>query len=383
MNKMGLLTSAQIAWFAAGATAFVFLLSPQPLAQSLQGRVQDYSGLYSGINIFGDSLMDAGNLFHIAGVPPSPPYAQKFSNGPIWVEQLADRLSLSPVLSIAVVPDKPNGKATLPSEGINFALAGSLSSELNLEPQLPGLSQQITTFVKLAQTTPPIPSALFLLLAGGNDYNSAVSSHAASNPAASTTSTLSDLPEQVTDNLTKAAADLIGAGARHLVVGNLPDLGRDPYAKSLDQINPRSSAILTQLSTKHNQLLAQKLTALSATTGVHIIQLDLDGLLASVTANPDQFKFKNITDPCLTHFKSGFVFDGICEHPDEFLFWDDVHPTQAGHGAIAQLALSTLTTQKTTQKTTKESTKSFLQPISILGLLTMGGGIAILKLRRK
>ena len=375
MNKTGLLISAQIAWFVAGAAAFVFLLSPQSLAQSLQGKAQDYSGLYSGINIFGDSLMDAGNLFHIAGVPPSPPYAQKFSNGPIWVEQLADQLNLSPVLSIAVVPGRPNDTAPLPSEGINFALAGSLSSELNIESQLPGLSQQIATFVKLAQTTPTSPNALFLLLAGGNDYDSAVSSHAASNPFTSNSSKLSALPEQVTNNLTKAAADLIGAGAKHLVVGNLPDLGRDPYAKSLDRINSRSSAILTQLSTKHNQLLAQKLTALSATTEVHITQLDLEGLLASVIANPNQFKFKNITDPCLTHFKSGFMFDGICDHPDEFLFWDDVHPTQAGHGAIAQLALSTLTPRK--------STKSLLEPISILGLLAMGGGIAILKLRRK
>ena len=375
MNKMGLLTSAQIAWFVAGAAAFVLLLSPQPLAQSFPRRVQDYSGLYSGINIFGDSLMDAGNLFHIAGVPPSPPYAQKFSNGPIWVEQLAAQLNLSPVLSIAVVPGKPNGKAPLPPEGINFALAGSLSSELNLEPQLPGLSQQITTFVKLAHTTPPSPNALFLLLAGGNDYNFAVSSQGAANPAASTSPTLSALPGQVTDNLTKAAADLIGAGAKHLVVGNLPDLGQDPYAKSLNQIHPQSSAILTQLSTKHNQLLAKKLTALSTATGVHITQLDLEGLLASVIANPKQFEFKNTTDPCLTHFRSGFVFDGICDHPDEFLFWDDVHPTQAGHGAIAQLALSTLTTRK--------STKSLLEPISVLGLLAMGGGIAILKFRQK
>lgn len=381
MNKMGLLTSAQIAWFVAGAVAFVFLLSPQSLAQSFQRKTApDYAGLYSSVNIFGDSLMDAGNLFHIAGVPPSPPYAQKFSNGPIWVEQLADRLNLSPVLSIAVVPDKPDGTEPLPPEGINFAIAGSLSSELNLEPQLPGLSQQIVTFVKLAQASPTSPNALFLLLAGGNDYNSAVSGSAVSNPL-----TLDALPEQVTNNLTKAAADLIGAGARHLVVGNLPDLGQDPYAKSLDQANPRSSTILTQLSAKHNQLLAQKLTALSATTGVHITQLNLNALLASVVANPGQFGFKNVIDPCLTHFKSGFVFDGVCNHPDEFLFWDDVHPTQAGHGAIAQLALSTLTAQKSTlqKNTLQKSTKSVLEPIGILGLLAMAGSIVVLKLRQK
>ena len=38
----------------------------------------------TGLNIFGDSLMDAGNFFNLTGLPPSPPYGQKFSNGPIW-----------------------------------------------------------------------------------------------------------------------------------------------------------------------------------------------------------------------------------------------------------------------------------------------------------
>ena len=52
---------------------------------------------YEGLNVFGDSLVDSGNLFDLTsafsflgvpGIPPSPPYAQKFSNGPIWIDQV-------------------------------------------------------------------------------------------------------------------------------------------------------------------------------------------------------------------------------------------------------------------------------------------------------
>lgn len=58
----------------------------------------------TGLNVFGDSLMDAGNLFNLTGLPPSPPYDQKFSNGPIWVEQLADELNLAPALPLRCYP---------------------------------------------------------------------------------------------------------------------------------------------------------------------------------------------------------------------------------------------------------------------------------------
>src|SRR5262249_22192134 len=59
---------------------------------------------YSQLIIFGDSLSDTGNAFLGTGqtIPPSPPYFQgHFSNGPVWVERLAEALDLdaSPFLA--------------------------------------------------------------------------------------------------------------------------------------------------------------------------------------------------------------------------------------------------------------------------------------------
>ena len=50
---------------------------------------------FDEIIVFGDSLSDTGNVFISSGGPPSPPYFDgRFSNGPVTVERVADRLGL-------------------------------------------------------------------------------------------------------------------------------------------------------------------------------------------------------------------------------------------------------------------------------------------------
>src|SRR5215469_11423416 len=44
---------------------------------------------FPAIIVYGDSLSDNGNLYALAAYPPSPPYDQRFSNGPVAVEQMA------------------------------------------------------------------------------------------------------------------------------------------------------------------------------------------------------------------------------------------------------------------------------------------------------
>ncbi|KPQ34750.1 MAG: carboxyl exterase [Phormidesmis priestleyi Ana] len=356
---------SKIAHLALAATTSVVCLLP--LSASAKTSPNDITGL----NIFGDSLSDAGNLFNLTGFPPSPPYTQRFSNGPLWVEQLASKLGLAPALSTAVLPELISGTIPPPTQGINFAIGGSLSSDINVGgPPLPGLQQQIETFGGFSTFIPPDPDALYILLAGGNDYNEALFR------PSSLTVPLSELPNQVTDNLTNAATALIQSGAKHLLVGNLPNLSGQPFSTFLDTFNPQSSEVLSNLSIQHNQLLQQKLTQLQTTSGAHITQLNLADFFASATQNPDAFGFTNVTESCLTNFQPGFVFEGICDNPDEFLFWDNVHPTEAGHGAIAQFAFATLSEKAPPTN----PPQSIPEPIGVLGLL-IGTGIGVITLK--
>lgn len=347
----------------AGSLAISFLLPLRALAKD-----------YTQLNIFGDSLVDAGNIFNLSSgtFPSSPPYAGKFSNGPLWVEQLGAELGITPELSSVVVPDLLAGAALPPSDGINFALAGSLSSGINVGgANIPGLQQQIAAFGAIAAATPPERSAsteaLSILLAGGNDYNEAIVN-------AGSAEALAALPEQVTDNLVAAVAGLANSGAKSILVSNLPNLGLQPFAESINAFNPQGSSLLTALSAQHNQLLAQKLAAFAAGSDTDIIQFDLSSTIAAIAATPAEFGFTNIADACLTSFRIDGTFDGVCSDPDAFFFWDDVHPTEAGHSVIAQAALASLNAVNPAEPPVATSVP---EPGGPLGLIAIGSTLVV------
>src|SRR4051812_8541313 len=54
------------------------------------------AGQFTKLVVLGDSLSDTGNLFAATGgaIPPSPYYLGRFSNGPVWVEYLAEALDV-------------------------------------------------------------------------------------------------------------------------------------------------------------------------------------------------------------------------------------------------------------------------------------------------
>ncbi|MBF2019953.1 MAG: hypothetical protein IGR93_07590 [Hydrococcus sp. C42_A2020_068] len=94
--------------------------------------------------IFGDSISDVNNFYNLSGEAEGsflqPPfYAQgRFSNGPIWVEYLAQDLNF------------------IPETIDNFALGGSTSGSTNIGfPGIPaGLEQQIDTlYSPIARST--------------------------------------------------------------------------------------------------------------------------------------------------------------------------------------------------------------------------------------
>ena len=74
-----------------------------------------YGGRFSEIVVFGDSDSDTGNVYELSGEmqPKSPPYFEgRWSNGPVWVEYLAERFDVA-----APMPSLLGGK--------NYAYAGA------------------------------------------------------------------------------------------------------------------------------------------------------------------------------------------------------------------------------------------------------------------
>ncbi|MGB7485667.1 MAG: PEP-CTERM sorting domain-containing protein, partial [Phormidesmis sp.] len=119
--------------------------------------------------------------------------------------------------------------------------------------------------------------------------------------------------------------------------------------------------------------------ALSATSPAKITQLKLNELFGAIATDPASFGFTNTTDSCLTNFQPGFVFEGICDNPDEFVFWDNVHPTAAAHGEIAQFAIAALYLE-VPQNGTPQSVP---EPTGVIGLLLLGGAALTVSKRAK
>jgi len=239
---------------------------------------------FSNLFAFGDSLTDTGNLALLApsSCPASPPYAGcKFSNGPLWIEDLGASLG------IAISPGFSGGN--------NYAVAGAKTPDV-LSSQIPAFSSAVGGAAD--------PNALYVIWAGGNDGLAALD------------------PVTAAGNVVTAVTNLQALGAVSFLVPNLPDLSLTPAEAG----NPAAAAFTNAF----NGALASGLAGLTAG---QVFSLDVFTLTNDIVASPGAFGFSNVTTPC---------FNGVsvCATPGSYAWWDTIHPTAAAHALIATRALA-------------------------------------------
>ena len=263
---------------------------------------------FNGFFFFGDSLTDAG--FYGARFTVNP--------GLVWAQDLGAHFG------VTVTP--------VTQGGIDFAQGGervTLPSPLTAPgaPQRP-LSTQID---ELLHATPTLnPNALYTVWIGANDIFVNVGAAAAGQIT----------PAQVQANIVTAAtqtlqqiARLRDAGARTIMVFNLPDIGQTPLGRS------QPAAPFSALSSLFNSTLQAGLASLN----VDIIPMNMNGLFAEVIANPAAFGLTNVTTPACTTPSSITCTTATLVAPNAdktYAFADGVHPTPAGHQIIADYAVA-------------------------------------------
>jgi phospholipase/lecithinase/hemolysin len=324
---------------AVGFVLFSFMLPTKAPAAS-------FNQLY----VFGDSLSDTGNIYNATNqtFPQSPPYFEgRFSNGPIWVDYLGDQLGLKPTLltdvNFTTIPPTP-----IPTQGINFAFGGASSgfdNAVSPNQNLPGVLKQVLSFAGTLQANNQTanPDALYTLWGGANDFFFL-------NPQDSATPI---------SNISLALNTLVGAGAKNILVFNLPDLGQAPGAK----IEGRNPTTLSKSTSEFNFGLAQTVSYLNQNPNLNIISIDTNSLFNQASA----FGFTNLTESCLSRLD-------ICNPGNnKFLFWDDFHPTTTAHQVIAETALAAI------------EAKSVPEPSINLGILALGafGAVGVVKRQQK
>ena len=254
---------------------------------------------YDSLISFGDSLSDTGN-----GPPVPPTYGGRFSNGPVWQEQLSGSLGLG----------APQTR--------DYAIGGAMTGTTGLGGVPTGLLTQVSGFVASPVTLGS--NTLYTVWAGGNDGINLLL-----NPGQDPIAAIN----QAALNIGSAISQLAALGAHDFIVPKLPNGDRFP----LSAANPTGQGNL--FANFLNSQVDVQLASLQASLGLTIYRLDTYTLFESIVTSPGSYGFTNVTQACKTGSGASAV---VCANPDQYLFWDNVHPTTRGHSFIAAAAFAAL-----------------------------------------
>lgn len=316
-----------------------------------------FAGPIKEIIFLGDSLSDNGNLYKILRIlPKSPPYYEgRFSNGPTWAERVGNYYY-----------DKYYTHYKIYALGGATALLHDPIQDIYIAPTT--LTAEVYAYL-IDSLFNDKSGSLISIWIGGNDYlfDKEMSSDA--------------LTTKVVNKISWAITTLIQQGAHQFLILNLPDLSRIPFAK-YHSFGDR----LRVLSELHNQKLADAVKKIRNTyPGIKITLIDTYDLFNDLMANPEKYNQKyniNIKNTIESCWPGGFVFKaelklekdfdvsitskallsspelfaayatgqayalGLspCEHAEQYVFWDQIHPTEVMHELIAKVVLANLNT---------------------------------------
>jgi len=257
---------------------------------------------YDGIIVFGHSGADNGNDYIISGgLVAAPPYfGRRFSNGPLWVEWLANRLGFPPPKESKYYPYPSEDGGTCYAYGGADTGYGPSEACIGVGPNKVcalNVGPQIDAFLASGRTLDR--NKLIIIQAGDNDPS----------------------PEVAARNMSDHVAALASAGGKVFLIPNLPRGSGFPSGQS----TPLALDIFT---TKFNAELTVQLDALQALFDITIIRFDLLALHDDMIAKPWKYGLTNVSDPACPDcapVPPPEAADTIVPNPDEYMYWDGDH----------------------------------------------------------
>ena len=271
---------------------------------------------FDEIIVFGHSGSDPGNAFRLSGeVVAAPPYfGGRFSNGPLWIEWLANRLGFQHPTEKNFYPSPSLAGGTCYAYGGAETGSGFSDACLGVGPNkvcAPNVGLQIEMFFADGRTLDG--DELIVVRAGGNDASPVIAAR----------------------NMGDHIATLAAAGGKVFLVPGERRFSQDPGGIEADPSMNTFVAIF-------NAALAEELDAVEAMFDITIIRFDLLGLNDRIIAEPAVFGLTNVTEPACPDCGFGIPAPGaeatIVPNPDEYLYWDDFHFTAVVQKIIGDAA---------------------------------------------
>ena len=281
------------------------------LAMALTSTLTEYEAraqTYSEIVAFGASLTDGGNAYIVTpdiigyAHPPSPPnFEGRFSNGPSWLDFLADRIGVNrPVASLA--------------GGNNYAYGGATTGAVPNRFGVVDMDAQVEEYLNEKSV---LGDELFVVAgwAAANDF-----SQTQPDPAD---------PADTARKVGQSVDMLASAGATDILV----TLGMYISAHTnTDRVAP------------YNVALQSELAALRARhPGTTISEFNGQPLLDAIFANPSSIGVRFADGQACNDCRIGVPNPvDIADDPNDYVSWDGLHLTTPPNEAIGRAAFKSL-----------------------------------------
>ncbi|KAF0890723.1 hypothetical protein E2562_004221 [Oryza meyeriana var. granulata] len=304
------------------------------------------NGFYS-LFVFGDSFADTGNL-------PKSDLSEMsrewyYPYGSDWDNQPTGRFSNAMVQSDLIAQMLGRNEAPpayrrrdnyVHPHGMNFAAGGA--GVFSVPSGAPTLDSQVDNFRDLVQdgtiTRRNLRNSVALVAISGNDY--------ARLSNVSNTDQMVEFIEDVTTEMAKQVHRLKNNGVSKILVNNLHPVGCTPWLTRPGNYSDCSFRG-NMGSYIHNGNLEKKLNTSDLD---YVFHVDLNTAFSNiVNPNPNakhemSKTFKHKLSPCCESFDpngycgqkgdNGEDLYSLCDNPDKYFYWDDVHPTEAGWKAV-------------------------------------------------
>jgi phospholipase/lecithinase/hemolysin len=266
---------------------------------------------------FGDDLSDTGRLFSavkdtVAQGALDPIYLEnfeanyqgRFSNGPLAVEILADRLKVG-LTSFAV--------------GASYSGQGNINSDIESLNNT-GLLGQIDQFEKGLNGAKADSGALYFINTSMVDVFTMVESG---------TDAINSYADQTLENIRTAITRLAKLGAKRFMFWNTSDIA--PLMPGFIRNNFITPPKVFQ--DRMNSKLPGLISDLEKQLDIKIEPFDFRAVDAQIRNNPEKYGLTNLTGTCTQLPES---IGDICTKPDEYYFWGDYYLTRRIHQILGE-----------------------------------------------
>lgn len=280
------------------------------------------------IVVFGDSLLDNGNIMKTLDIPGKPYHNGRFSNGLVSTEVLAEILA--------------KDQKTQEIKHKNYAIGGALTHGANPSSLLKfhsfSVSDQVARFEN--EEGRFANDDLVVVNGGANNFMFMVYNEIPY---------INLMPKfRVARDLSKIVRKVIKMGAKNIILWNIPDVTRAPgYKEYLSNwVGKFFKSYLKTNVNLQNGLLRNRVAELQMLfPNVNLKLFDFFTLLNDCIDSPRKYGFENVTDACIDSYGGAdslgnIQYDiDILGDPEKYLCWDYCHPTAKANKVVANRML--------------------------------------------